>query len=143
MRERVLLSVEDDEADFFLLQLALEDLDIPYVLYRVPEGAAGLAFLRRTDGYENAPRPDLVISNVNMPKKNGLELLAEMNADSSLQSIPVVMFTSGRQTSEKEKALALGASEYITKPHGVDEFVQAIKTACSRLLSDQKTAGMA
>ena len=143
MKKHVLLSVEDDETDFYLIRLALKDLDIPHELYRVKDGEEGLRFLKQVDSYQDAPRPDLILTNVNMPKKTGLEMLADIKADASLSSIPVVVLTSGQAQREKKKALELGAHDYITKPSSLGEFVEAIKASCLRILARGKTAGVA
>jgi len=140
MRERVVLSVEDRDSDFLILRLALKDLDLPYRLYRVEDGETGLGFLRRGAGHEDAPRPDLIIANINMPKKNGLELLTEIKSDPSLKSIPVVMFTLARDGSDKEIALHLGASEFICKTPNIEELFETLKTACLRLLTTRDAA---
>lgn len=131
MDERVLLYVEDEDAAVFLLETALKEVGIQLKLYRVSDGEQALAFLRGAGAYEKAPRPDLILLDLNLPRKNGLEVLSEMQNDSRLRDIVVIVFTSSALSSDRRKSLALGAREYITKPSSFDGFVQAVKNACS------------
>lgn len=131
MDERVLLYVEDEDAAVFLLETALKEAGIQLKLYRVSDGEQALAFLRGAGAYEKAPRPDLILLDLNLPRKNGLEVLSEMQNDSRLRDIVVIVFTSSALSSDRRKSLALGAREYITKPSSFDGFVQAVKNACS------------
>lgn len=131
MDERVLLYVEDEDAAVFLLETALKEAGIQLKLYRVSDGEQALAFLRGAGAYEKAPRPDLILLDLNLPRKNGLEVLSEMQNDPRLRDIVVIVFTSSALSSDRRKSLALGAREYITKPSSFDGFVQAVKNACS------------
>lgn len=131
MDERVLLYVEDEDAAVFLLETALREAGIQLKLYRVSDGEQALAFLRGAGAYEKAPRPDLILLDLNLPRKNGLEVLSEMQNDPRLRDIVVIVFTSSALSSDRRKSLALGAREYITKPSSFDGFVQAVKNACS------------
>jgi CheY-like chemotaxis protein len=131
MDERVLLYVEDEDAAVFLLETALKEVGIQLKLYRVSDGEQALAFLRGAGAYEKAPRPDLILLDLNLPRKNGLEVLSEMQNDPRLRDIVVIVFTSSALSSDRRKSLALGAREYITKPSSFDGFVQAVKNACS------------
>lgn len=125
--------VEDEDAAVFLLETALKEAGIPVQLYRVSDGEQALAFLRCAGAYEKAPKPDLVLLDLNLPRKNGLEVLSEMQKDESLRDQSVIVFTSSALVADRRKSLALGAQEYITKPSSFDGFVEAVKTACSRL----------
>ena len=133
MAERILLYVEDEDAAVFLLETALKEACIPVRLYRVSDGEQALAFLTRSGRYEKAPRPDLILLDVNLPRKNGLEVLAEIQSSESLRSIPTVIFTSSALASDRTKSLALGAQEYITKPSTFDTFLEAVTRVCSYL----------
>jgi len=133
MDDRVLLYVEDEDAAVFLLETALKEASIPVQLYRVSDGEQALAFLRQVGVYERAPRPGLVLLDLNLPKKNGLEVLAEMQKSGTLRPIPVVVFTSSSLITDRDRSLALGAQDYITKPSTFDGFMEAVKTACSLL----------
>jgi CheY-like chemotaxis protein len=133
MGERVLLYVEDEDAAVFLLETALREADIRVQLYRVSDGEQALAFLRCSGAYEKAPKPDLMLLDLNLPRKNGLEVLSEMQHDAQLRDITVIVFTSSALSTDRRKSLALGAREYITKPSSFDGFVEAVKTACARI----------
>jgi CheY-like chemotaxis protein len=134
MGEKALLYVEDEDAAVFLLETALKEAGIKVELYRVSDGEQALAFLHRSGSYEKAPRPDLMLLDLNLPRKNGLEVLAEMSGSDSLRSIPVVVFTSSSLAIDRKNSLALGAQHYITKPASFDGFIEAVRTACSFLV---------
>ncbi|MDQ2945786.1 MAG: response regulator [Acidobacteriota bacterium] len=133
MSERTLLYVEDEDAAVFLLETALKEAGIVLRLCRVSDGEQALSFLQKLGSYQNAPTPDLVLLDLNLPKINGLEVLAEVRANQTLNSIPVIVFTSSSLASDRRKSLALGAQEYITKPSSLDSFLEAVKNACSSL----------
>jgi CheY-like chemotaxis protein len=139
MDERVLLYVEDEDAAVFLLETALKEAHIPVHLYRVTDGEQALAFLRKLGQYADAPRPDLILLDLNLPRKGGLEVLAEMQGNEDLRSLSVVVFTSSSLPSDRRKSMALGAQNYITKPSSFDGFVDAIKNACSFMNGHQLT----
>lgn len=131
--DRVLLYVEDEDAALLLLETALSEAAIELQLHRVSDGEHAIAFLRRSGSYEAAPRPGLILLDLNLPRKNGFEVLAELHQDASLSVIPVVVFTSSALVSDRQKSLALGAREYITKPSSYEGFLEAVKTVCSFL----------
>ena len=131
MADQVLLYVEDEDAAVFLLETALREAEIRVTLHRVSDGEEALAFLRRVGNYQKAPRPDLILLDLNLPRKTGHEVLAEMRADDVLHDIPVVIFTSSGAASDRRKSMALGASKHLTKPSSFDGFVEAIKDACA------------
>jgi chemotaxis family two-component system response regulator Rcp1 len=133
MPKRVLLYVEDEDAAVFLLETALKEAHIQVDLYRVSDGEQAIAFLKHTPPYEWAPRPDLVLLDLNLPRKNGLEVLAEMKKNKPLADIATVVFTSSALHSDRKKSLALGAQNYITKPSTFDGFIEAVRSACSPL----------
>ena len=135
MPKRTLLYVEDEDATVFLLQTALNDAEIAVRVCRVADGEQALSFLNKHGQYMEAPTPDLVLLDLNLPKVNGLEVLAEMQANDSLRPIPVVVFTSSSLAADKRKSLALGAQDYITKPSTLDSFMEAVRHACSRIAS--------
>lgn len=133
MGDRVLLYVEDEDAAVFLLETALREAGIQVQLYRVSDGEQALAFLRGSGAYARAPKPDLILLDLNLPRKNGLEVLSEMQGDELLRHNNVIVFTSSSLSADRRRSLALGAQEYITKPSSFDGFVEAVKTACARL----------
>src|SRR4051794_23419206 len=127
---RVVLSVEDDNAAYFLIRQAFREIGLELGLERVVDGRDALDFLNQTGRYKDAPKPSLILLNMNLPRMNGLELLAHMRAHKFLQDIPVVVFSSSKLDADRAKCLALGAREFIAKPSDYDEFVQAIRSAC-------------
>jgi len=122
---RVLL-VEDNEADVRLTREALREAGENVRLSAVVDGEQALAFLRRQDGFADAPRPDLVLLDLNLPRKNGLEVLDELRADASLAPIPVIMLTSSAAHSDVEAAYARGANAFVVKPLEPDAFMDLI-----------------
>ena len=133
MRDRILLYVEDEDAAVFLLETALKEACIHVQLHRVSDGEQALAFLNCSGSYAKSPRPGVILLDLNLPRKNGLEVLAEVQASDSLRRIPVIVFTSSSLPADRSRSLALGAQEYITKPSTFDGFIEAVKTACSYL----------
>ncbi len=133
MGNGVLLYVEDEDAAVFLLEAALKQIENSVRLYRVSDGEQALSFLRRLGAYEKAPTPDLILLDLNLPRKSGFEVLADVRHSNSLSSIPVVVFTSSSRPSDKEKSLALGARYYITKPASFEGFMQVVRAVCSYL----------
>jgi CheY-like chemotaxis protein len=133
MGERVLLYVEDEDSAVYLLETALKEAKIRVDLYRVSDGEEALAFLNQSGAYRDSPRPDLVLLDLNLPRKSGLEVLSEMQGSEGLRPLPVIVFTSSIRAADRTKSLALGAQEYITKPSSFEGFIEAIKTACSYL----------
>jgi DNA-binding response OmpR family regulator len=126
-----LLYVEDEDAAFFLFQTALKTAQIEVELHRASNGEQALAFLHRPSG--ECPRPDLVVLDLNLPRKNGFDVLSEINRNPALQGLRVVVFTSSPLSADKVRSLELGAREYITKPFSFEGFVHAVRTACSHL----------
>ena len=122
---RVLL-VEDNEADVRLTREALRESGDEVRLSAVGDGDKAIAFLRREEGFADAPRPDLVLLDLNLPRKSGLEVLDEMRADDSLAPIPVIMLTSSAAQSDVEAAYARGANAFVVKPLELDAFMDLI-----------------
>ena len=133
MGARVVLYVEDEDAAVFLLETALKEAKIDLDIHRVANGEDALAFLNRTGAYRDAPRPDLVLLDLNLPRKSGLEVLSDIHQTEALRDLSVVVFTSSSLAADRKKSLALGAQEYITKPSSFDGFLSAIKTVCNYL----------
>lgn len=123
-----LLLVEDNPGDVELTREALEEARVRNRLAVVEDGVEALAYLRREGRYAGAPRPDLVLLDLNLPRKDGREVLAEIKADPELRRIPVVVLT----TSEAEKdvlgAYDLYASAYIVKPVDLDQFLGVVRS---------------
>jgi DNA-binding response OmpR family regulator len=133
MSNRVLLYVEDEDAAAFLMEAALKEAGIRVDFFRVDNGEQALEFLRRSGVYAKAPPPDLVLLDLNLPKIDGFQVLEAMRKETKLAGIPVTVFTSSAQLSDRTKALALGANDFITKPANLDEFFLTIENACSQL----------
>ena len=128
--EKVILSVEDDHAAYLLLQIGFSEVCDDLRLYRVEDGQQALNFLRRSDPYATAPKPDLILLDLNMPLVTGLDVLQAMKDDASLHDIPAVVFSSSTLDSDKAKCLALGARGFITKPTDLDEFLKVLRNVC-------------
>ena len=118
----MLLLVEDNPADVVLLKEALKESPIPVELYTVSDGTEALAFLHHADRYDEAPCPDLIVLDLNLPKLNGQAVLAHLKTDVTLKRIPVVVFTSSTNPDDIAQSYALGANAYVQKPLGLAEF---------------------
>lgn len=131
MADRILLYAEDEDAAVFLFEATLQDLGSDIKLCRVADGEQAIAFLRKSGAYLDAPTPDLVILDLNLPKLSGLQVLTAIQGDEALRSIPVVIFTSSSLSADRRRSLALGAKEFIVKPPSLDGFIEIVKNACS------------
>ncbi len=121
------LLAEDDDAQAELVALAFEDNRIANHLDRVCDGVEALAYLRREPPFADAPRPDILLLDLNMPKKGGLEVLSEIKEDADLCTIPVVILTTSTAESDKARAYRHHANSFITKPVDFDQFHTMIK----------------
>jgi CheY-like chemotaxis protein len=130
MNEHVVLYAEDEDAAVFLMEMALKEAHITVTLHRVSDGEEALAFLHNRGVYNRAPKPDMVLLDLNLPRKSGHEVLSSIREDEALRAVPVVIFTSSSAASDRRKSLALGAQMHITKPSSFDGFVDAIRDAC-------------
>jgi chemotaxis family two-component system response regulator Rcp1 len=122
-----ILLVEDNPADVRLTREALKDAKVLNTLHVVTDGAAAMAFLRRQDPYAAAPRPDLVLLDLNLPKKDGREVLGEIKGDAELKRIPVVVLTTSQAEEDIVRSYNLYANAYVTKPVGLPEFLGAVR----------------
>lgn len=123
-----ILLIEDNPADVRLTKEALKDGKILNRLNVVMDGVEALAFLRRDGKHKDAPRPDLILLDLNLPKKDGREVLAEIKADEKLKSIPVVVLTISKADEDILKTYKLYANCYITKPVDLDQFIKVTKS---------------
>ena len=121
------LLVEDDPGDVLMTREAFELSPVPSTLHVVGDGEQAMHFLRRTGEFTGAPRPGLILLDLNLPRRNGLEVLAELKADHDLLTIPVVMFTTSRAQADILASYQLHANAYITKPVSFDLFTEAIR----------------
>ena len=123
-----ILLVEDNSGDARLAQEALKESKIKNQLYIINDGMAATDFLFKRNDYKDAPRPDLIILDLNLPKKDGREVLAEIKADEDLKRIPVVILTISKAEEDILKTYNLHANCYITKPLDFDKFIEVIKS---------------
>ena len=122
---RVLI-VEDDLGDVALMESSFEQHRIPTELHHVPYGVDALAFLRREDRYADAPRPDLILLDLNMPRLDGRQVLSEIKADDQLKTIPVVVFTTSSTPGDVVASYGTHANAYVTKPIDLNEFDRVV-----------------
>ncbi|HEX6913407.1 MAG TPA: response regulator [Longimicrobium sp.] len=131
---RVLL-VEDNPGDVRLTREALKDDRVCSSLSVVADGVEAMAFLRREGRYSDAPRPDLILLDLNLPRKSGREVLEEVRADAALRTIPIVVVTGSEEEREVGHLDALNADCYVTKPVGLDQVVTVVKAVDGFCLS--------
>ena len=124
-----LLLVDDNQADATLVREALKASTLSVALHVVPDGLEALAFLHHEGPYTAAPQPDLMLLDLNMPRKDGHSVLAEVRRDPVLLCLPVVIFSSSGKQADIDKSYELGANWYVRKPLGLEEFFQAVRTA--------------
>ena len=128
MKSIEILLVEDNPGDADLAREALENSKVRNNLHVVGDGEAAMAFLRRHGKYAAAPRPDLVLLDLNLPKKDGREVLAEVKADDILKRIPVVILTTSKAEEDILKTYNLHANCYITKPIDLNQFIKVVQS---------------
>ncbi|QHT67664.1 response regulator [Rhodocytophaga rosea] len=143
MRNIHILLVEDNAGDVRLTQEALTDGKILHTLYAVKDGVQAMDFLRKNPPYTDAFTPDLILLDLNIPRKNGQEVLKEIKQDKALKSIPVIILTTSSSEQDVLKTYANDANCYITKPVDFDQFVNAIKIIDDFWLSVVKIPGKA
>jgi len=122
-----ILLIEDNPGDARLTQEALKDGKMKINLSIVYDGEEGTDFLFKRNKYADAPRPDLIILDLNLPKKNGREVLAEIKNDDSLKMIPVIILTTSKAQEDILKTYNLHANCYITKPIDLTKFFEVVK----------------
>jgi CheY-like chemotaxis protein len=121
------LLVEDDEGDVLMTREAFEFYKIRNPLHVVTDGEQALHFLRRSGQFAGAPRPGLILLDINLPRLSGLEVLAELKADPELAVIPVVMLTTSQAEEDILRSYKLHANAYVSKPVDFENFVAAIR----------------
>ena len=123
-----ILLVEDSPADIALTKEALQESKLLNHLSVVTDGEEAMAFLRNEGTFESAPKPDLILLDLNLPKKNGREVLAEIKADPMLRLIPVVIMTVSQDERDIFESYRLHANCYIRKPVKFGEFIEIVKS---------------
>lgn len=121
-----ILLVEDDPAEVYLLREAFATGPFPVHVHSVPNVAQALAFLRHNAPYGHAPRPQLIVTSINLPGLPGFELIAEVKRDPALRAIPVLVFSHYEDPAIIQQSYTLGANSYIIKPFGLDALFEAI-----------------
>jgi CheY-like chemotaxis protein len=123
-----ILMVEDNPGDVRLTREALKHGKVSNTMHVVEDGVAALDFLYRRGAYGKAPRPDLILLDLNLPKKNGREVLQEIKQDTHLKTIPVVILTTSQAEEDVLRAYSLHANCYITKPVDFIQFTKIVRT---------------
>jgi len=118
-----------------VFRAAIDEARLQATVYRVSSGEEALAYLRAQGTYSNRKWPDIVFLDLNMPKVDGWQVLTEMKADSDLRSIPVVVLTTSPRKADKDRARALGAQHYITKPAAFGALVAAVEATYRSLVA--------
>jgi chemotaxis family two-component system response regulator Rcp1 len=129
------LLVEDSPGDVRLTREAFKDAKMHIKLHVAPDGTDAMAFLRREGEHSYAPRPDLILLDLNLPKKDGREVLEEIKEDPILKSIPVVILTTSASEEDILRSYQLHANCYITKPVSLDGFLEVVRSIDSFWLS--------
>ncbi|CAG1020513.1 Response regulator rcp1 [Patescibacteria group bacterium] len=121
-----ILLLEDEAADAYLIKMAFKEHNVSARLHHVLDGREGLNFLKQLDDYKNAPCPDLIFLDLNMPRMNGYEFLTAIKNDERFKNIPVIVLTTSDVETDVQYSYQLGAASYITKPTGIDQFMTVI-----------------
>lgn len=122
-----ILMVEDNPDDVDLTREALRDAKVVVDMSVMKDGVEAMAYLRREGSYAQAPRPDLILLDLNMPRKDGREVLADIKADPDLRRIPVVVLTTSQAEEDVLKAYDLHVNCYIAKPVDFEQFIKVVK----------------
>jgi two-component system, chemotaxis family, response regulator Rcp1 len=123
-----ILLVEDSPSDVELTVEAMRDAKVANKLHVATDGVEAMAFLQQSGQYVGVPRPDLVLLDLNLPRKNGKEVLAEMRADDNLKAVPVTVLTTSKAEADILQCYQLGANCFITKPVHLTEFLEVLSS---------------
>ena len=123
-----ILLVEDDEGDVELTREALEDSKLFVNMNVVKDGIEAMKYLRKEKPYEGTPLSDIILLDLNMPRKNGREVLAEIKSDVNLKEIPVIILTNSQVDEDIVKSYHLGANCYISKPVDLEQFMKVVRS---------------
>jgi two-component system response regulator len=122
-----ILLVEDNHADAHLMAEVLKGAEVPSRLHRIAHGEEVLPYLRREAAHERAPRPELILLDLNLPAKSGHEVLAEIKEDKDLRRIPVIVMSASRDEIDIRRAYELQASAYVCKPAFLDDYIGVVR----------------
>lgn len=136
------LMIEDNPGDARLAMEALRDSQVRITMTVVEDGVEAMELLRREGQHKSASVPDVIILDLNLPRKDGREVLAEAKADERLARIPIVVLTSSRAEQDILRAYDLGANCYITKPVDLEEFLRVVKSVAEFWLTVAELPGM-
>jgi CheY-like chemotaxis protein len=128
MRPIEILLVEDSPSDTELTLEALRDFKVRNHVNVVEDGVQAMQFLRRQAPYDKAPRPDLIMLDLNLPRKDGREVLAEIKGDGDLKTIPIVVLTTSRADQDILRSYQLNANCYINKPVDFNQFLEVVRS---------------
>ena len=123
-----ILLVEDNPGDVRLTKEALREGKVYSTLHWAKDGVEALEFLRREGPHANAPRPDIILLDLNLPKKDGREVLMEIKSDAELKHIPVVVLTTSKAEEDILRSYELHANCYVTKPVDLDQFIRVVQS---------------
>jgi CheY-like chemotaxis protein len=121
------LLVEDDPADVVLIREVFDQYKIRNRLHVVGDGDQAMEFVRRTGAFTDAPRPGLILLDINLPRRNGLEVLADIKSDDDLMHIPVIMLTTSQAQEDILRSYKMHANAYISKPLDFEQFTEAVR----------------
>jgi CheY-like chemotaxis protein len=127
-REVTILLVEDNPGDVRLTVEALREGKIANSLHVAPDGDAAMDFVHQRGAYRDAPRPDLILLDLNLPRKDGREVLEELKSDPELHRIPVIVLTTSNSEADVLRSYDLHANCYVSKPIGYDDFMSAVRS---------------
>jgi len=128
MKTPEILMVDDNPADIDLTSEVLAQSKQPFHVNAVNDGAEAISFLRRKGKYAQAPSPDLVVLDLNLPRRDGRKVLSDIKADPALAKIPVVVFTTSQANSDVTGSYELGANCYLTKPGNLADFIAVVQS---------------
>jgi CheY-like chemotaxis protein len=121
------LLVEDDQGDILLTKEAFDFNKVRNRLNVVNDGEQAMAYLRNEDGYTDAPPPDIILLDLNLPRMSGMEVLAEVKADAALRTIPVVILTTSEAEEDILHSYRLHANAYVSKPVDFEQFIRVVR----------------
>lgn len=127
-KHKMIFLIEDNKADIRLIEEAFKNSSVPYEVVSSRDGIDAMAYLRQEGEYANVPRPDLILLDLNLPKKDGREVLAEIKTDPVLKRIPVVVLTTSKNEDDIFDCYNLHVNCYITKSRNLNQLFQIVKS---------------